>query len=109
MTDALTVLESERNKIYESILDIGCGSGEITLTMSALFPEAKIVCIEPDESMIEKANSLFNNKANVSVAQQNAQSFKVDKKFDLFTAFHVLHWIPKDQQQQTLRNANTIN
>jgi len=68
------------------ILDIGTGSGLISLMLQQKFPEAIITALEPNEIAHQQAkgnfkNSPFPNQQNLELT--DLQNFKSNKQFDL--------------------------
>lgn len=52
-----------------TVLDLGCGYGAIGLTLAALWPEAKVVCVDKDVLAVEttQANIARNDLTNATV------------------------------------------
>jgi tRNA1Val (adenine37-N6)-methyltransferase len=68
------------------ILDIGTGSGLISLMMQQKYPDASITAIEPNEVAFEEAkgnfdNSPFGKKPEIELT--DLQNFNSSKQFDL--------------------------
>ena len=68
------------------ILDIGAGTGLISLMVAQRFPEADITGIEPDEPSFSEAKSNVSESAfrsRISILNKRLQNFQSDQKFDL--------------------------
>src|SRR3989338_9140207 len=102
--DAKNLIDSIQELAVSEILDVGCGSGTVTKILSEAFPQAKITAIDPDESMLQQAHATLSGMDQEQIIKHRAQEFSSNKKFDLFTAFHVMHWISKDEQIPALQN-----
>ena len=68
------------------ILDIGTGSGLISLMMQQKYSNASVTAIEPNEIAFEEAkenfkNAPFENQPQIELT--NLKNFKTSKKFDL--------------------------
>ena len=77
------------------ILDVGCGTGEITLRLAALFPRAQIVGVDIIEAHLELARR--RSTAGERVQFRVADAFELpfdDATFDLVVCRHVLQSIP---------------
>jgi len=100
----------------KSILDVGCGTGVISLIMAQRFPHAEIVGIDIEKSACEQAfenvkNSLFASR--IKIFNKTLQSF--GKEGDLFfdtivcnPPFFVNSLVSPDEQRSTARHANTL-
>jgi len=80
-------------KKKERILDLGCGSGQLTYKISQLARE--VVGIDSSVVMIADAKSKFN-KIDFQVA--DAASFSFEEKFDAIFSNATLHWVTKHKE-----------
>ncbi len=74
----------------ERILDIGCGTGQLTAQIAQA--EAIVTGIDADATMIEKAKA---NYPHLKFAVADARSFQIDTQFDAVFSNATLHWIPE--------------
>jgi trans-aconitate methyltransferase len=83
----------------ESLLDIGCGDGKITVELAKALPQGRVIGIDSSQDMINLAQTLFptNDYPNLSFQQADARNFVFQAIFDRVFSNAVLHWIP-DQQ-----------
>ncbi|CAG2118311.1 unnamed protein product, partial [Medioppia subpectinata] len=100
--DLMTKIIAENgHKQYDIVLDIGCGSGNITKTLADVLNAKQIYAIDVDKEMIAFAGK-NHGKPNV---QYLAQDFglewdllsptlrALEGKVDLIFTNHCLHWI----------------
>jgi trans-aconitate 2-methyltransferase len=89
------LLKNIQFKGDECILDIGCGDGKITASISKLIPEGKILGIDLSPAMISFANNNFSSKEyeNLRFQVKDANHIKFNEKFDVIFACFSLHWI----------------
>lgn len=73
----------------ESILDLGCCDGAITAYLAQQVPAGKILGIDNASSMIDFAQTTFNQK-NLSFAVQNSEKLSYKNEFDVVTSFFAL-------------------
>ena len=69
-----------------NILDIGSGSGLISLILRQRFNDANIIAIEPNKNAFIQSEINFKNspfEKEINLINTDLQSFKNDKKFDL--------------------------
>lgn len=74
---------------FNSILDIGTGTGILALMLAQKNLAAKIVAIEPDEASLNEAKRNFENSSfanQIEGVQSTLQHFTTTKKFDLIIA-----------------------
>lgn len=71
------------------ILDIGTGSGVLSLMMSQKFPEAKIIAIDSNPNAVDLANQNFLSNhlgKNCSALLMRFEDYQPDKPFDLIVS-----------------------
>lgn len=76
-----------------SIADLGCGDGELTLTLLERWPEATITGVDSSEEMLAKAMA---RKAPPSVRflKGDLGAFRPEAPLDLVVSNAALQWIP---------------
>lgn len=94
--EIIKLLDPKKN---ETILDIGCGTGDLTKKISELCE--KVTGIDNSIEMIQTAQ---NKYPEISFIHADAKDFQFDNKFDAIFSNAVLHWIP--QADITIQNAN---
>jgi tRNA1Val (adenine37-N6)-methyltransferase len=100
----------------KNILDIGAGTGVVSLMMAQRFPEAMITGIEIDKDASEQAsenvrNSPWNNR--IKILNQSFQEFCKNQtdKFDLIVSnppYFPNHLKTKDQQRNLALHNDTL-
>jgi trans-aconitate methyltransferase len=73
------------------ILDIGCGDGRFTKHLAGLFPNSKILGLDPSSSMLATAQA--NVMPNLSFIVGDAVRLPIKSQFDRIVAFNSLHWV----------------
>lgn len=73
---------------HERILDLGCGSGQLTAQINNLAKE--VVGIDKSPEMIADAQAKFEH---VDFQVADAANFHFDKKFDAIFSNATLHWV----------------
>ena len=81
------------------ILDVGCGTGEITLRLADLFPQATIIGVDIVEShlALARSRSSFGDRVRFEVADAYELPFE-PRSFDLVVCRHVLQAIPTPER-----------
>jgi trans-aconitate methyltransferase len=92
---ALELLSKARIKGNESVLDIGCGDGEITALIAGKVSRGRVVGIDSSAEMIELARQRFPSKAhpNLSFILKDAREIGFDCEFNLIFSNACLHWV----------------
>ena len=92
-------------KPVETILDLGCGTGDLTKEIS--LSGAHVIGVDSSANMIAKAKSKF---PELEFYQMDARELRFDMLFDAIFSNAVLHWIPEKEivikQMYSLLNFN---
>ncbi|MCC5665980.1 methyltransferase domain-containing protein [Nostoc sp. CHAB 5784] len=75
-------------KLGESILDLGCGTGQLTEKIAQA--GAEVMGVDHAPAMIEKARQ---NYPHIHFDVADARNFQVDKPLDAVFSNAVLHWV----------------
>lgn len=94
--EIVKLLNPQKN---ETILDIGCGTGDLTKKIAKL--SKKVIGIDNSNQMIQTAQKKY---PEISFIHADAKDFQFDNKFDAIFSNAVLHWIP--QADTMIQNAN---
>ncbi|WP_088894438.1 class I SAM-dependent methyltransferase [Leptolyngbya ohadii] len=92
------------------ILDIGCGTGSMTVMLKQTFPNAEVIGIDLSPYMLTRAaEKTIQKKLSIHYYQQNAEATLFpDSSFDLVTLSLVLHETPADVSQNVLQEAHRL-
>lgn len=97
----------------QKILDIGTGTGLISLMLAQRFPDAKLIGVEINEDAFNEAllnisESIFKNR--ISIVHSSVQLFQSDQKFDLIVSnppfFELTH--KEDSSRNTARQQSDL-
>ena len=82
----------------DAILDLGCGTGELTAYLAGLVgPQGKVVGVDLDKERLQLARLSHSGLKNLSFLEGNASSISEifpSESFDIIFSNYVLHWIP---------------
>ena len=86
-----SILEDEKIQPFESVLDIGCGTGQTAAFLAQKF-ECQVTAVDNHPIMLKKAKERFeNNDYPVLVIEGDAQNLDLpDNSFDLIIAESVI-------------------
>src|ERR1700761_6737002 len=79
-----------------SILDVGCGPGNITVDLATLVPYGKIIGIDRSEKIVEQAAGFAKERGQSNAHFQSADVFALpfpDNSFDVVHAHQVLQHV----------------
>lgn len=78
----------------DRVLDLGCGSGDLTAEVAALVPDGHVLGVDPQPSMLDEART--RARPNQSFVQLAAQELdRLDDAFDVVLSRACLHWVPR--------------
>jgi len=81
----------------QQVYDIGCGPGNMTVTLAHRWPKANITGFDASAEMIHDARRLVGTAdqyTNVSFAQQNAATWEPPAETDAIVSNAMFQWIP---------------
>ena len=89
----------------ETILDIGCGSGELTNQISESGPNIATIGIDADPNMIQRATEKFSNSKFYQADVTNLELLDLDDELpsqvDAIFSNAALHWV-KDEPEKAV-------
>ncbi|MEW6109402.1 MAG: methyltransferase domain-containing protein [Nitrospirota bacterium] len=94
-------------KADDSILDIGCGTGTLTIELARLAHKGKVVGIDPSIEMLEMAREKTLSAGNIALINIPAQKLDFKEEFDLVYSNSALQWI-KEQEDVIARAYMTL-
>ncbi|MGA8417596.1 MAG: methyltransferase domain-containing protein [Candidatus Dormiibacterota bacterium] len=91
---------------HSSILDVGCGTGDLAARLAELALHGQVVGIDASSSMVNEARRCHPRLRFVECA---AQDITPDiGTFDLAVSTAVLHWIPETDHPEVLRRVHGV-
>ena len=88
-------------KAGDAILDLGCGTGELSAYLAELVgPEGKVIGVDPDKERIQLAKETHNQIENLSFVEGSAINFPGigAEVYNIVFSNYVLHWMGNKQQ-----------
>ncbi|MDR9857254.1 methyltransferase domain-containing protein [Paenibacillus sp. VCA1] len=83
--DLLSLLNPQK---HETILDLGCGTGDLTSEIAA--SGAEVIGLDASSAMIERARAKY---PEISFRTGDAQRFDTDRLYDAVFSNAALHWM----------------
>lgn len=90
------------NKMNPKILDLGCGTGNITQKALTRFPLAEVTCLDLSENMIEIAKEKLSDYEKVEYVIGDFTKMQIDRKYDVILSSLALHHIPNDEKKEAM-------
>lgn len=110
--DRRTLYHANRNlldliKPGDTVLDVGCGSGSITIGIAEqVGPEGKVIGIDTSLHLIEQARENFKGYKNLHFELADINTYQPDFQFDLISSARVLQWL--NNPAQVIRKMNAL-
>ncbi|MFX0106264.1 MAG: methyltransferase domain-containing protein [Candidatus Hodarchaeota archaeon] len=98
--DLILIIPFEKNKKID-VIDLGCGTGTLSLKIKKLFPNAQITCMDMTKNMLELAKIKLSEYENIEYILENFYTFNFNKKYDLAISSLALHHLltPEDKKK----------
>jgi len=75
------------------IVDLGCGTGNLSQRLISAYPNAHITCIDMAENMLTMARAKLEGNRSISFRLGDIRDFDYQSKYDVIVASMVLHHI----------------
>ncbi len=76
----------------ETVLDAGCGTGNVTRLLHDRLPDGRVIAVDAAPSMVEQARDLL--PSDVDVHQADLLELTVDEPVDAILSTATFHWVP---------------
>src|SRR4051794_41268429 len=77
----------------ETVLDAGCGAGNVTQLLLDRLPRGHVVAVDSSESMVEHARQALDPD-RTTVLQADLAELELDEPVDAAFSNAVFHWVP---------------
>ena len=94
----------------QRILEIGCGTGNLTILVKALYPAVEVVGLDPDPRALERARRKADRQ-QVSVQLDRGFSDRLpyaEESFDRVLSALMFHHLERDEKKQTLYEVRRV-
>ena len=105
-----TLVELAAPAPEEHVLDVGCGTGTVTLAIAPLVPSGRVVGIDASPEMVDVAKSKAARSAidaEFQLAAIESLPF-ADNTFDLVTSSLMLHHLPIELKREGLAEVRRV-
>jgi trans-aconitate 2-methyltransferase len=80
----------------ETVLDAGCGTGNVTRVLHGRLPSGRVIAVDASPSMVEQARALL--PAAVDVRRADLLELQLDEPVDAVLSTATFHWIGDHEQ-----------
>lgn len=94
----------------QSVLDLGCGTGTLTILIKQTHPDARVVGLDADEKILEIARDKAR-KTKAEIVFDEGRAFRLpyaDQSFDRVVSSLVLHHLTREDKQRALKEAYRV-
>jgi len=88
---AQMLIDQLGSRQFETILDIGCGTGNYTALLREKFPESRITALDVSREMLEIAAQKLSGHA-IDFLAADGETTRMDNAFDLMTSNACFQW-----------------
>jgi malonyl-CoA O-methyltransferase len=82
----------------DRVLEVGCGTGNLTRLLLDCFPDAVIHAVDIAETMIERARRRLGDHSRIVWRVADGRHLSADRVFDVIASSSALHWmVPVDE------------
>lgn len=75
------------------IIDLGCGTGNLTKKLAEAYPKAHIMCVDMAENMLKMAKTKLGHNRNIRFWQGDVRDYAYPNPCDVIVASMVLHHV----------------
>lgn len=87
-----------------SILELGCGTGNLTVALHAKYPNAHVTTVDLSEESLNVCRSRLNDASHLSVQQADFRELRFsESQFDLIASSISLHHLTSEEKQNLYR------
>ncbi|KYC46154.1 MAG: hypothetical protein APG12_00097 [Candidatus Methanofastidiosum methylothiophilum] len=99
MIDALVSSIPFNKKNSFNVIDLGCGTGYVSMKIKERFPDSNLTCLDFAENMIAQAKIRLNKYKNVNFYLQDIRKFEFDKNYDAVVSSLALHHLETKKEK----------
>ncbi|MBD3296016.1 MAG: methyltransferase domain-containing protein [Candidatus Omnitrophica bacterium] len=83
------------------VLDLGCGTGNVSLRVKKGFPGAEITCVDVSGKMLEEAMKKLSGFSGIEYQESDVRDFDLSGRYDAVLAQLALHHISSAEEKRS--------
>lgn len=100
MTDVLVNSIPFNEKKTFKVLDLGCGTGNISRKIKDKFPNSKIHCVDLAENMVKIAQKKLSNYSDITYETGDFQKISLNSDYEVIVSSLAMHHLKTDQDKK---------
>lgn len=100
MTDVLVNSIPFNEKKTFKVLDLGCGTGNISKKIKERFPNSKIHCVDLAENMLKIAQKKLSNYSDIAYETGDFQNISLKSDYEVIVSSLAMHHLKTDQDKK---------
>ena len=105
MITALSLVIPFNTEKSIKVLDLGCGSGNISKTVKERFPQARITCMDIEENKIEMTRIKLSNFDDIDYQLGDFSKLDFNKEYHVVVSSLALHEVENDEKKKQIYNS----
>ena len=81
-------------------MDLGCGTGNVSLAVKERFPRSKLTCVDLAENMIEMARTKLFKYSDIEYQIGNFSTLNFSNNYDVIISSLALHHLKSDEEKK---------
>ena len=77
-----------------TVVDLGCGPGNLTATLCRRWPEAKVIGVDDDRAMLQSAIGLAVGEARLAFEHGTIEQWRPTSPVDVIVSNAAMQWVP---------------
>ena len=106
MVNSLILALPFHRKEGMKVLDLGCGTGNISLEVKNRFPNGQITCVDLAENMINMAESKLSHYSDIEFIRADFRNLDYQEEYDAVVSSLALHHLQREDQKSFYRRIN---
>lgn len=103
MVDSLVLTLPFHRKERIKVLDLGCGTGNISRQVKKRFPHGHITCVDLAENMIKMAESKLSPYSDIEFIRADFRDLEFQEDYDAVVSSLALHHLQPQEQKSFYR------
>lgn len=99
MIEALTMILPFHSQEHAKILDLGCGTGNVSLAIKKRFPQVEITCLDLAENMIQNTRYKLAEYSDVNYLVGDLRDLEAVAEYDAVVSSLAIHHLSRQEQR----------